>query len=242
MGEVERLRKVGFERVTLKTGAYSMTELAMAMRWCSEAGIDLLTIDGAPGGTGMSPWPMMNEWGIPTLYLQSLAYEFAEKIRAQGLRVPDLAMAGGFGNESDVYKVLALGAPHFKAVCMGRALMIPGMVGKNIEQWIKEDILPKTVSKYGTTVEEIFVTYEEVKEKYGKDIKEIPLGAIGLLTFSHKIQVGLQQLMAGARRFSLPVISRKDIFSLTEEAAKVTGLDYVMDSYRKEAEAILEGK
>jgi len=242
MGEVERLRKVGFERITLKTGAYSMTELAMAMRWCSEAGIDLLTIDGAPGGTGMSPWPMMNEWGIPTLYLQSLAYEFAEKIRAQGLRVPDLAMAGGFGNESDVYKVLALGAPHFKAVCMGRALMIPGMVGKNIEQWIKEDILPKTVSKYGTTVEEIFVTYEEVKEKYGKDIKEIPLGAIGLLTFSHKIQVGLQQLMAGARRFSLPVISRKDIFSLTEEAAKVTGLDYVMDSYRKEAEAILEGK
>jgi len=120
--------------------------------------------------------------------------------------------------------------------------MIPGMVGKNIEQWLKDDTLPKTVSKYGTTVEEIFVTYEEVKDKYGSDIKDIPLGAIGLLTFSHKIQVGMQQLMAGARRFSLPVINRKDIFALTEEAAKVTGLDYVMDSYRKEAEAILEGK
>jgi glutamate synthase domain-containing protein 2 len=58
MAEVERLRKVGFERVTLKTGAYSMVELAMAMRFCAEAEIDLLTIDGAPGGTGMSPWPM----------------------------------------------------------------------------------------------------------------------------------------------------------------------------------------
>jgi len=184
----------------------------------------------------------MNEWGIPTLYLQSLAYEFAEKISAQGLRVPDLAMAGGFAHETDIYKVMALGAPYFRAVCMGRALMIPGMLGKNIEQWIKEDNLPKTVSKFGTTVEEIFVAYEEVKEKYGKDIKDIPLGAIGLLTFSHKIQIGLQQLMAGARRFSLPIISRKDIFALTEECAKITGIDYVMDSYREDAEAILEGK
>ncbi len=76
MSEVERLRKLGFARVTLKTGAYSMTELAMAMRWCSEAKIDLLTIDGAPGVTGMIPWPMVNEWGIPTHYLHSLATEF----------------------------------------------------------------------------------------------------------------------------------------------------------------------
>ena len=242
MGEVERLRKLGFKRITLKTGAYSMAELAMALRWGSEARLDLLTIDGAPGGTGMSPWPMMNEWGVPTIYLQSLAYEFAEKLKAQGLRVPDLAMAGGFSTESDIYKVLAAGAPHFKAVCMGRSLMIPAMVGKNIEKWIKEDNLPKTVSRYGTSIEEIFVNYEEVKDKYGKDIKDIPLGAIGFLTFAHKLQVGLQQLMAGARRFSLPVISRKDVFALTEEAAKVTGLDYVMDSYRKDAEKILEGK
>ena len=242
MSEVERLRKLGFKRITLKTGAYSMAELAMALRWGAEAKLDLLTIDGAPGGTGMSPWPMMNEWGMPTLYLQSLAYEFSEKLKAKGLRVPDLAMAGGFSTESDIYKVLALGAPDFKAVCMGRALMIPAMVGKNIEKWIKEDNLPKTVPRYGTTIEEIFVTYEEVKDRFGKDVEEIPLGAIGFLTFSHKLQVGLQQLMAGARRFSLPVITRKDIFALTEEAAKDTGLAYVMDSYRKEAEEILEGK
>jgi len=29
------------------------------------------------GGTGMSPWRMMQEWGIPTFYLQSMAYECA---------------------------------------------------------------------------------------------------------------------------------------------------------------------
>ncbi len=65
MKEVERLRKLGAKRVTLKTGAYPMRELAMAIKWASEAKIDLLTIDGAPGGTGMSPWRMMEEWGMP---------------------------------------------------------------------------------------------------------------------------------------------------------------------------------
>jgi len=43
--EIDRLRDIGFKRVTLKTGAYSMVELAMALRYCSEAKIDLLTID-----------------------------------------------------------------------------------------------------------------------------------------------------------------------------------------------------
>jgi glutamate synthase domain-containing protein 2 len=63
MREVDRIRKLGAKRVTLKTGAYPMRELAMAIRWASDAKISLVTIDGAPGGTGMSPWRMMSEWG-----------------------------------------------------------------------------------------------------------------------------------------------------------------------------------
>ena len=38
----------------------------------------------------MSPWPMMNEWGIPTFYLQSLANEFAGKLDKKGFRVRTL--------------------------------------------------------------------------------------------------------------------------------------------------------
>jgi glutamate synthase domain-containing protein 2 len=239
MKEVRRLRKLGFKRITLKTGAYPMTELAMAMRWGAEAKLDLLTIDGAPGGTGMSPWNMMNEWGVPTFYLQALAYEFAEKLRRRKIRVPDLAMAGGFSDEAGIYKALAMGAPHFKAVCMGRGLMIPGMVGKNIEQWIKDDKLPKSISKYGVLPQEIFVSYEELREKFGRDMKKIPLGAVGIYTFSQKIKVGLQQLMAGSRNFSLDQIGRKDVMALSPEAAEVSGIPYVMQAYRKEAEKIL---
>jgi glutamate synthase domain-containing protein 2 len=240
MAEVKRLRDLGFKRITLKTGAYSMVELAMALKYCAKAKIDLLTIDGAPGGTGMSPWRMMEEWGIPTFYLQSLTYEFCEKLTKQGLRVPDIAMAGGFSTEDHVFKVLAMGAPYVKAVCMGRALMIPGMVGKNIAAWIKEGNLPQTVSEFGKTEKEIFVCYEELADKYGKDMKDIPLGAIGIYSFSQKIKVGLQQLMAGSRNFNLSTITRKDLMSLTEEAEKISGIPYVMDAYRKEAEKILK--
>jgi glutamate synthase domain-containing protein 2 len=239
--EIQRLRDLGFKRVTLKTGAYGLRELAMAIKWSSKAKIDLLTIDGAPGGTGMSPWRMMEEWGMPSLYLHAAAYEFAKKLADRGERVPNLAFAGGFSSEDGVFKALALGAPFVKAVCMGRALMIPGMVGKNINEWIKDGQLPNTVKQFGETPEEIFVCYEEVKELVGaNEINNIPLGAIGVYSYSQKIQVGLQQLMAGARCFSIPAISRKELMSLTEECAQVTGIPYIMNAYRDEAMAVLE--
>lgn len=238
--EVDRLRKLGYKRITLKTGAYGLRELAMAIKWSSKAKIDLLTIDGAPGGTGMSPWRMMEEWGMPSLHLHSAAYEFAKIIEAKGERVPDMAFAGGFSSEDGIFKVLALGAPYTKAVCMGRALMIPGMVGKNIEKWLKEDNLPKTVNHYGIKVEEIFVNYENVIDIVGKgEIKKIPLGAIGIYSYSDKLKVGLQQLMAGARCFNVDSITRNELMSLTEECAKVTGIPYLMDSYREEAMNVL---
>ncbi len=238
--EVKRLRNLGFKRITLKTGAYSLRELAMAIKWGSKAKIDLLTIDGASGGTGMSPWRMMEEWGIPSLYLHAAAYEFTKMLADKGQRPPDLAFASGFSSEDGIFKALALGAPFAKAVCMGRALMIPGMVGKNIAEWLKDGKLPNTVGQFGSTPEEIFVCYEQVKNMVGaNEIKNIPLGAVGIYSYSDKIKVGLQQLMAGARCFSVPAITRNELMSLTEECAKVTGIPYLMDAYRKEALKIL---
>jgi glutamate synthase domain-containing protein 2 len=237
--EIKRLRDLGYKRITLKTGAYPMRELAMAIKFSSQAKIDLLTIDGAPGGTGMSPWRMMEEWGVPTFYLQSMAMEIAEKLSKKGYRIPDMAIAGGFSSEDHIFKSLAMGSPYFKAVCMGRAIMIPGMVGKNIDQWLKNNELPNTVSKFGQTKEEIFVSYAELKEKYGKDIDSMPLGAIGIYSYVEKLKVGLQQIMAGSRNFNLSTITRKDVACLTEEAAKVSKIQYIMDAYREEAEEII---
>jgi len=241
--EVERLRKLGFKRITLKTGAYSLREMAQAIKWGSKAKIDLLTIDGSSGGTGMSPWRMMEEWGIPSLYLHSAACELAQIIADKGERVPDMAFAGGFSSEDGIFKALALGSPFVKAICMGRAFMIPGMVGKNIKNWMEEGKLPSTVSQFGSTPEEIFVNWESVKNIVGaNEMKNIPWGAIGIYSYSEKLRVGLQQLMAGARCFSIPAISRKELMSLTEECAKVTGIPYLMECYRDEALKILKAK
>jgi glutamate synthase domain-containing protein 2 len=238
---VKQYREAGAKFVSLKTGAYRIADLARAMRFSSDAEIDLLTIDGAGGGTGMSPWRMMNEWGIPTIYLQSLAYKFASQLKAKGRYVPSLAIAGGFSLEDHIFKALALGAPFFKAVCMGRALMIPAFVGKNIGKWIQEEKLPTEIKKYGDVVERIFITAETLKAKFGKDFAKIPLGAIAMYTFSDRLRLGLQQLMAGARKFSIKFIDRNDLVSLTKEAAEVTGVPYVMESDLEEAERILVG-
>jgi len=241
LNEVQRLRDVGFKRITLKTGAYGLRELAMAIKWSSKAKIDLLTIDGAPGGTGMSPWRMMEEWGMPSLYLHSAAYEFCKRLTDKGERVPDIAFAGGFSSEDGIFKALARGAPYVKAVCMGRALMIPGMVGKNIAKWLEDGKLPRTVGQFGSTPEEIFVCWEEVKNMVGADeMKNIPLGAIGFYSYAQKLKVGLQQLMAGSRNFNLSTVNRRDLMSLTEDCAKVTGIPYLMDAYRAEALAVLD--
>ncbi|HEG43032.1 MAG TPA: FMN-binding glutamate synthase family protein [Phycisphaerales bacterium] len=239
MDEVERLRKLGAKRVTLKTGAYAMRELAMAIKWSSDAKIDMLTIDGSGGGTGMSPWRMMVEWGIPTFYLQCMTNELCGMLAAKGAYIPDISIAGGFSTEDHIFKVLAMGAPYTKAVCMGRAMMIPGMVGKNLEEWIKTKKVPKSIAPFGKTKEEIFVCYEELKAKYGKDIDQIPLGAIGVYSLSEKLRIGLQQLMAGARKFRVDTITRNDLAALTEEASKVSGIPYVMDAYRNEAMEIM---
>ena len=125
---------------------------------------------------------------------------------------------------------------------MGRALMIPGMVGKNIQRWLdgQDGGLPKTVSRYGNTKEEIFVCYEALKGSYGPEADKFPLGAIGVYSACEKLQVGLQQLMAGARKWRVDLIQRRDLASLTEECALVTGIPYIMDAYREEALKIID--
>lgn len=137
-----------------------------------------------------------------------------------------------------------MGAPHVKAVCMGRGLMIPGFVGDNIENWLESgpESLPKTVKKYGHKADQIFETYEDLCDEYGRStVEDMPLGGIGIYTFVDKLKVGLQQLMAGSRNYVLSTISRDDVMALTRQAAEVSGLPYVTEAYREEAMEIISG-
>lgn len=251
MKAVKHLRKIGYKRISLKTGSYGMEALAMAIKYASEAKLDLLTIDGSGGGTGMSPWNMMETWGVPSVLLHAKAYEYAQLLAKKGKKVVDMAFAGGLAREDHIFKALALGAPFTKLICMGRALMIPGFLGSNIEgalnPSVKEkvngnwDKLPPSVAQFGSTPDEIFAGYYDVQKKVGKDeMKNIPFGAIAVWTLSDKLAAGLQQLMAGARKFSLKTITRDDIFSANRETEKETKIPFVTDKDDDTAKKILK--
>ncbi|MBF0103423.1 MAG: FMN-binding glutamate synthase family protein [Desulfobacterales bacterium] len=250
MKSVDYLRSIGYKRISLKTGSYGMEELAMAIKFASDAKLDLLTIDGSGGGTGMSPWNMMQSWGVPSIFLHAKAYQYASMLAAKGQRVVDLSFAGGFALEDSIFKGIALGAPYVKLICMGRAIMVPGFLGSNIEGVIHTDRreklngnwdqLPKTVTNFGNTAQEIFASYFDVQKKVGKDeMKNIPYGAIALYTLADKLSCGLQQLMAGARKFSLNRMSRSDLFSGNRETEKETGIPHVCDINDEIAQKIL---
>ena len=111
MAEVARLRQLGFQRISLKTGSYGMEALAMSIRFSADAELDLLTIDGSGGGTGMSPWNMMDHWGVPSLPLHARTYEYCKLLADRGITPPDISLAGGFAREDHIFKAIALCAP-----------------------------------------------------------------------------------------------------------------------------------
>ncbi|MFV0423733.1 glutamate synthase-related protein [Oleidesulfovibrio sp.] len=252
MNSVAYLRKLGFKRISLKTGSYGMQALAMSIKLATEAKLDLLTIDGSGGGTGMSPWDMMETWGVPSILLHAKAYEYASILAAKGERVVDMSFAGGFAKSSQIFKALSLGAPYTKLICMGRAMMIPGFLGSNIEGVLRPerreavcgnwDKLPRTVSDFGTTPEQIFAGWYEVQAKVGKEeMKNIPYGAVAMWTMMDKLGAGLQQLMAGARKFDLASVSREDIASCNRETEVETKIPFITEVQDEFAKAILRG-
>jgi len=250
MKSVDYLRGLGYKRISLKTGSYGMEALAMSIKFATEARLDLLTIDGSGGGTGMSPWNMMETWGVPSINLHSKSYEYAAILAARGEKVVDMAFAGGLAREDHIFKALALGAPYTKLVCMGRSVMIPGYLGSNIEGVLhperKEklnahwDKLAPAVAELGSSADEIFAGYYDVQKKVGADeMKNVPYGAIAMWTLADKLSCGLQQLMAGARRFNLGEVTREDVFSANRETEEVTKVPFITDVLDESAKKIL---
>ena len=239
VNRIKQLRNIGAKYISLKTGAYRPADLARAVKFSSIAKIDYLTVAGAGGGTGMSPWRMMNEWGIPGVELWSLLHNYCERLAKKGEYVPDIILAGGFTLEDQVFKGLALVAPYVKAIGMARAPLAAVMVAKTLGKAIDSGELPIFLERLGRTREAIFVTAEQLKREYGKDYEKIPTSAIGLYTYYERLTTGLQQLMAGARKFRLDLVDRNDLVALTREAAEISGIPYIMDADREEVDRIL---
>ncbi len=190
--DVEWLREQGAKKVFLKTGAYRPEVAAWTLKVASEAKIDAVTFDGAGGGTGMSPVPMIDECATPTVYLEAQVLKCLEIFKKKGKHIPDIAMAGGFINETQIFKAIAMSnfgdGPYVKATYF--------------TELAKEGKLPGTFAKlYGDTPEKFFAVIPELKKRFGDDWKKLPPGAIGLYSyFVDRIGTGLRQLMARVRK------------------------------------------
>lgn len=248
--KLARWRECGATGFTLKTGSYGMADLALAIKVATVLKMDLLTIDGSGGGTGMSPPEMMDVWGVPSILLHAKAYEYASLLASHGQKVVDIALGGGLAKTSQIFKALALGSPFVKTVCMSRAFMIPAFLGCNIEGALhperrKEvngswDALPKFIADLGVTPESIFAGYHALELRLGKEtMKELPYGAIATWTMCDRLGAGLQHLMGAARRFTIADITRDDIASANRETERETGIPFITDRQDETARRIL---
>ena len=194
----------------------------------------------------MSPVPMMDEMSTPTVWLEAQVLKCAKILEKKGRHVPDIVMAGGFISETQMFKAIAMsnfgGGPYVKAFLMGRAPLTAVMKSSYFVELAKKGNLPRSFTElYGTTPERFFIATPELKASYGERFKDIPWEAVGLYSYlDGKLKVGLQQLMAGARKWKLSLLDREDLFSLTERAARVTGIPLLEDIEAEAIERILD--
>lgn len=238
--DVDWLRSQGAKQISLKTGAYRPAAVAFTLKIASEAKLDYVTFDGSEGGTGMSPQPMMNEMGIPTVYLEALALKCLKILRGKGRHIPDIIMAGGFINETQIFKSIALSNfgndPYVKAILMGRAPLTAVMKSARFVELAKTDKLPSRFAEYYGKFPKTFFIKDNNSFKREKTSWE----ATGLINYLQgRIKVGLQQLMAGARKWRIELLNRNDITSLTERATKATGIPPIEGSDLEEVDRIL---
>jgi len=221
---VAELKNLGAERICFKSGPFDPRDISMILEIASEAGIDLVTFDGAGGGSGHSPAKMMNEWGIPTVTLEAIVYRILSGLKKARKPLPPIAMAGGFATEDQIYKGLALGAPYVRLIGIGRAAMAAATVGRQVGEALRNGSVPKEYARFGSSLDEVFADFRLLKAEYGDETWNIPAGAIGLYSYLNRVCVGLKQFMALNRKFALRYIAREDIVPLTEIAEKTTGL------------------
>ena len=110
--------------------------------------IQSLTIDGFGGGTGMSPWLVMNEMNIDSA---SVFNALDEKPSF------DILLAGGHNTGFDVAKGMMLGS---KGSAMGRAFLIAANTDKehgveNFVEAIKEELQMAAATMHLTSVDEL---------------------------------------------------------------------------------------
>ena len=223
LGEIiARFRAYGAKNIFFKMAGFDVNDIRRVLQIASANNVDLITFDGAGGGSGNSPNKMMNEWSHPTIDLIKIVNRLIGELREENLWIPEIAIAGGIAMDDTMFKALALGAPNIKLVGIGRAAMAAAVTGKNVGELVENDATPASYKAFGDTADTIFKDANYIKSIYKETGKPISYGAIGLYSYLSRLSFGLKLLMALNRKFSLKYIHQSDVIPLTKEAREYT--------------------
>lgn len=215
---IAELRQLGAKNIYLKMAGYDREDIRRVLQLGSQAEVDMITFDGAGGGSGYSPCKMMNEWGLPTVLLEETVLQITRDMKNNGLYVPAITITGGFSSEDQVFKALAYGRGHVTSVGIGRAAMAAAMTGKHIGQRIEAGEVPKAYQKYGSSVAQIYGDLPELRALYGKAADDFSPGAIGVFSYLNKLAFGLKHFAALNRKFDIKYLDQTDLIPLTRDA------------------------
>ena len=150
-----------------------------------------------------------------------ILYGILNKLAAEGMELPHVAITGGFATEDQVYKALALGAPYISAVGLCRSSMAAAMSAKKIGDLIEAGKVPPELARFGTTKEELFSDLPELRGLYGSAADGFSTGAVGVYSYLNRIAYGLRHFAALNRKFDVKHIGRRDVFPLTRDAKEL---------------------
>jgi hypothetical protein len=218
VAHIAMLRDMGAENIYFKMAGYDRVDIERVLRIACQAQVDMVTFDGAGGGSGYSPSKMMNEWSLPTVCLEDVVVRTCEQLKSEGFTLPAMVMTGGFASEDQVFKGLAYGDGYVLGIGLCRAAMAAAMTGKTIGEQIKNGNVPERFKSYGSTIEEIFCDLPDLRAIYGTKANQFSPGAIGVFSYLNKIAFGLKHFAALNRKFNIELLDKNDLIPLTAEA------------------------
>jgi len=212
---ISELRAMGMKNVYFKMAGFDVVDVERVINMAIENGVDMITFDGAGGGSGYSPAKMMNEWSLPTIMLEKAVVDICAKLQDQDKTLPAMVMTGGFISEDQVFKSLAYGDGFISAIGVCRGAMAAAMTGKTVGDEIKTGRTPELFKKFGGAIDEVFHDLADLRGIYGKEADNFSTGAIGVFSYLNKLGCGLRHFAALNRKFALKYLDRTDLIPLT---------------------------
>jgi len=172
-----------------------------------EAGVDVIVLDCAQGGTGGSLVLTENDFGVPTLHATAIAGEY---LKSKGVRDQvSLIIAGGIRTPGDVMKAIALGADAIYACTIF--------------------LLAMTLPQNQDTVflkEPLQMIHYNVKES---SLFNIERGAQSLANY---INASTEEMRMACRLLginNIHDINQNHLYALNEEASKISGVKSIFE-------------